>query len=72
MNHHDPSKKYSRKSAVARRYGVSERTVDRYVREGRLPKPVYLPGSRIPLFAETELEEAERLAAVRAPTKEVA
>jgi predicted DNA-binding transcriptional regulator AlpA len=72
LSKHDPLRKYSRKSAVAARYGVSERTIDRYVQEGRLPRPVYLPGSRIPLFEETALEECERLAAARPPVAEVA
>jgi predicted DNA-binding transcriptional regulator AlpA len=72
VDKHNPTRKYSRKRAVAQRFSVSERTVDRYVAEGRLPRPVYLPGSRIPLFEETALEEFERLAAVRTPAKEVA
>jgi predicted site-specific integrase-resolvase len=67
VNKHNPSKKYSRKRAVAERYGVSERTVDRYVEVGRLPAPVYLPGSRIPLYEESALEECDRKAAARQP-----
>jgi hypothetical protein len=64
---HNPSKKYSRKRAVAERYGVSERTVDRWVEFGKLPAPVYLPGSRIPLFAEDGLDELDSRATTRAP-----
>jgi predicted DNA-binding transcriptional regulator AlpA len=59
------SKKYLRKKRVADRYGVVERTVDRWVELNRLPKPVYLPGSRIPLFAEDELDEHDRRATAR-------
>jgi predicted DNA-binding transcriptional regulator AlpA len=59
------NKKFLRKRSVADRYGVSERTVDRWVDLGRLPKPVYLPGSRIPLFAEDGLDEHDRRATTR-------
>jgi predicted DNA-binding transcriptional regulator AlpA len=61
-NNHDPSKKYMRKSAVAKRYGVSERSIDRWCKIGKLPPPVYLPGGRIPLFAEDELDTWDRQA----------
>ena len=63
--HNISSKKYLRKRSVADRYGVVERTVDRWVDLGRLPQPVYLPGSRIPLFAEDGLDEHDRRATVR-------
>jgi predicted DNA-binding transcriptional regulator AlpA len=59
------SKKYLRKKGTADRYGVSERTIDRWVELGRLPPPVYLPGSRIPLFAEDGLDEHDRSATPR-------
>ena len=65
MNKHSPSNKYSRKRAVAARYGVSERTIDRWVELMKLPPPVYLPGSRIPLFAEEGLDEFDRQATTR-------
>ena len=65
MNSDNSSKKYLRKKGVAGRYGVDERTIDRWVGLGRLPKPMYLPGSRIPLFAEDGLDEHDRLATAR-------
>ena len=57
-------KKYLRRKGVAQRYGVVERTVDRMVEDGRLPRPVYLPGGRIPFFAEDELDANDRRATV--------
>ena len=32
--------------AVCARYGISDRTVDRWVEAGDLPKPVYIQGRR--------------------------
>jgi predicted DNA-binding transcriptional regulator AlpA len=54
------SKQYLRKAAVAKRYQVHERSVDRMARDGRIPKPVIF--GRIPLWLESELEEFERRA----------
>ena len=55
-------KKYLRKAKVARRYDVNVRTVDRMAADGRIPPPIYLPGSRIPLWDEVELDENDRRA----------
>jgi predicted DNA-binding transcriptional regulator AlpA len=38
--------KYLPAGAVADRYGVSDRTIDRWVDAGDLPKPVYIQGRR--------------------------
>jgi predicted site-specific integrase-resolvase len=57
------STKFLRKAAVAERYGVNPRTVDRMWRDGRLPAPVYR--GKFPLFDEADLDAADR-AAVRA------
>ena len=57
------SKKYLRKKAVAERYSCSDRQVDRMSEDGRLPKPIYLQGSKFPLWAEHELDENDRQAA---------
>jgi hypothetical protein len=56
------AKKYLRKAGVAARYDVDERTVDRMKLDGRIPLPKYLPGSRIPLWAESELDANDRAA----------
>jgi hypothetical protein len=54
------AKKFLRRSAVADRYDIGERGVDKWVREGKLPAPVYLAGSRTPLWDLDELVENER------------
>jgi predicted site-specific integrase-resolvase len=51
-------KKHSRKYQVAERYGVDERTVDRWKLDGRLPPPHYR--GRIPLWDDDELDECDR------------
>jgi predicted DNA-binding transcriptional regulator AlpA len=56
---------YLRKRQVRARYGeVSDRTIDRMVADGRLPKPVYF-GNRIPFWSESELDASDRAAALR-------
>jgi hypothetical protein len=59
MNKHNlttKSKRYLRKKAVRDRYGYeSERSVDRAVRDGRLPGPT-LYQARFPLWAEDTLD----------------
>jgi hypothetical protein len=47
-------KNYLRKRRVALRYDTSERSVDRWCRAGKLPKPKY--NGSIPLWAEDELD----------------
>jgi predicted site-specific integrase-resolvase len=61
------SHKFFRKAQVAERYGVDERTVDRWKLDGRLPPP-HLRG-RVPLWREDELEKLDRLATVKANQK---
>jgi predicted DNA-binding transcriptional regulator AlpA len=39
--------------AVCARYGISDRTVDRWVEAGELPKPMYIQGRRY--WDESEL-----------------
>jgi predicted DNA-binding transcriptional regulator AlpA len=66
LNKHHPtgkSRRFLRKRQVAARYGVDERTVDRMTRDGRLPPYIYLPGSRLPLQDEDELDERDDAAA---------
>ena len=56
MNERTPSKRYLRKKAVRDRYGYqSERSVDRAVKDGRIPPPdIYQ--SRFPLWREDSLD----------------
>ena len=61
----NPSKKYLRKRGVAARYDVVERTIERMVEDGRIPFPVYLPGSRIPLWDIEGLDANDRRATAR-------
>jgi predicted DNA-binding transcriptional regulator AlpA len=57
---------YLRKRQVRTRYGeVSDRSIDRMVQDGRLPKPKYFGGNRIPYWSETELDVNDRAAVTR-------
>jgi predicted DNA-binding transcriptional regulator AlpA len=56
------SRRYLRKQHVAERYGVNVRSVDRMKDDKRIPPPKYLPGSRIPIWAEDELDASDRRA----------
>jgi predicted DNA-binding transcriptional regulator AlpA len=56
------SKQFLRKSQVARRYGVHERTVDRMALDNRIPRPIHK--GKFPIWDETLLEEYERRAIV--------
>jgi hypothetical protein len=60
------TKRWLRKREVRARYGnVVDRTVERAVRDGRLPPPEYPFGNRIPLWNEETLEARERDAAMK-------
>jgi predicted DNA-binding transcriptional regulator AlpA len=59
-------KKYLRKAAVAERYSIHQRSVERLAKEGRIPAPIYLHGSRFPLWDESELDANDRRAVKRA------
>ena len=65
---HTPSRRYLRKKAVRDRYGYeSERSVDRAVKDGRIPPPdIYQ--ARFPLWAEETLNEHD-IALARAQFK---
>jgi len=43
--------------AVCARYGISDRTVDRWVEAGELPKPMYIQGRRY--WDESELAQRD-------------
>jgi hypothetical protein len=57
-------KTYLRKRAVAARYGVNVRTVDRWAEDGRLPPPIYR--GIVPLWDQTELDAQDHAAAATA------
>jgi excisionase family DNA binding protein len=54
-------KKYLRARQVAERYGCHVRTIERMVKDRRIPAPIYL-GSRFPLWSIEELDSADRQA----------
>jgi predicted DNA-binding transcriptional regulator AlpA len=65
------AKKYLRKRAVAERYGgVTPRTIERMVKDGRLPEPEY-PAGRFPMWDEAKLDECDRAATLRPNPKRV-
>lgn len=63
----EKGRKYFRKNHVADRYSVTARTIERWSRNGRLPKPVYLPGSSFPLWREDALDAFDKLATAEPP-----
>jgi transposase len=64
------SKQYLRKARVAQRYDVSERTVERMAKDGRLPPPEYR--GRLPLWGEDKLDAADRAAALKSSAEPTA
>jgi hypothetical protein len=54
-------KTFLRKRAVADRYGVNKRTVDRWAEDGRLPPPIYR--GIVPLWDLSELDSQDHAAA---------
>jgi hypothetical protein len=48
-----------RRGSLANHWGVSDRTVDRMVKDGRLGKPRFL-GTRTPIWSDEQRIEAER------------
>jgi hypothetical protein len=59
-----PPKRYLRKAQMAERYGCTPRSIDRMCADGRIIKPIYLPGSHIPLWNEAEQDAADKRATV--------
>jgi predicted site-specific integrase-resolvase len=57
-------KTFLRKRAVADRYGVNVRTIDRWSEDGRLPPPIYRGVT--PLWDQTELDVQDHAAAAAA------
>jgi hypothetical protein len=58
------NRQYLRKSAVATRYGVTPRNVERMAKDGRIPPPTIYMG-RLPLWDQQTLDENDRAAAAR-------
>jgi predicted DNA-binding transcriptional regulator AlpA len=50
--------------AICTRYGVSDRTIDRWVEAGELPKPMYIQGRRY--WDESELAQRDEARKTRA------
>ena len=48
-----------RRKDLARRYGISLDTVERWHANGTLPRAIYLPGCRIPLWKPADIFSAE-------------
>jgi len=59
-------KRFLRRKQLAERYGFSERTIDRMIDDGRLPKPD-LVNKRSPLWAEDNLTKHDRAWAASTP-----
>ena len=65
MDHTTKTKRYLRKKAVAERYQIHERSVDRKAMSGQLPRPHYPVGPRVPMWDEEELDQHDRRAGAR-------
>jgi hypothetical protein len=64
------SKRYMKNKAVAERYGgITPRAVEIMVNDGRLPRPEYPLGDRLPLWDVDKLDEADRIAVTRQPKR---
>jgi hypothetical protein len=63
------ARRWLRKPRVKKRYDCTDRTIERMVKDGRLPPPHYQPGSRTPLWDEDELEENDRRATLERPAR---
>jgi hypothetical protein len=60
------AKRWLRKRQMRERYGnVADRTVERAVKDGRIPPPEYPFGNNIPMWAEDVLEAHERATAMK-------
>jgi predicted DNA-binding transcriptional regulator AlpA len=57
-----------RKKNVAKRYQLSERSVDRWSADGRLPPPTFF--GRVPLWDESELDACDQKHAARSRSEQ--
>ena len=62
-------KRWYRKAQVADRYGVSGRTIERAVNDGRLPPPKYPLSAKFPYWDADDLDAHDRNLAARAPQR---
>jgi hypothetical protein len=63
-------KRWCRKRQVQSRYGeVCSRTIDRAVKDGRLPPPKFPFGNKVPYWDEDELDKHDRNLAARMPQR---
>jgi len=51
-------RKRIRRRELAEQFSVNIRTIDAWAKTGALPKPHYLPGSRVPLWYADEVEKS--------------
>jgi len=63
------TKRWYRKAQVAERYGVDVRTVERAVKDGRLPPPKYLLGQKFRYWDGDELDAHDDNLATRMPQR---
>jgi predicted DNA-binding transcriptional regulator AlpA len=52
-------RKRIRRAALAELFQVGIRTIDAWVKQGTLPQPHYLPGSRVPLWFADEIDKID-------------
>jgi hypothetical protein len=60
------TKRWLRKRQVRERYGnVVDKTIERAVKDGRIPPPEYPFNNKVPFWDEERLEAHERAAAMK-------
>jgi predicted DNA-binding transcriptional regulator AlpA len=60
-------KRFLRKRQLSERYQTVTRTIDRWVKTGRLPQPIYI--GEVPMWDADEIEAVERQAVSTPPSK---
>jgi len=66
MHTKSTGRRWLRKRQVRARYGdVTDRTLERAVKDGRIPPPEFPFANRIPFWDEERLEAHERAAALK-------
>jgi hypothetical protein len=58
-----------RRRELAEQFSVNIRTIDAWAKTGALPKPHYLPGSRVPLWYVDDVGETTDRPSPRQPEK---
>jgi hypothetical protein len=51
-------RKRIRRAALAEQFCVNVRTIDAWSKTGALPPPHYMPGSRMPMWYEDEIDRS--------------